>query len=286
MLAGFFVAVGAAACYEVAYVLQALQARRESPQHGLRLALLGRLLRNPRWVGATALTAAGVGLQVWALSLAPLGVVQPTLALGLLALPILARVVLRERLRAREAAAVATIVAGVALVAAFGPEQAGREAAGWQIAVELAVLVGLLAMPFALRGRGLPPQLAVLGAASGDAVAALGMKLAADALQRGDVGAAVGWGALGAACGATALTAEMSALQRLRATRVAPVVVAFQVLVPVATGVAFLGESWSATPGGGVLLGAAIAAVVAGAAVLSATRSVEGMLGGASRGRG
>jgi drug/metabolite transporter (DMT)-like permease len=93
------------------------------------------------------------------------------------------------------------------------------------------------------------------------------------------VAVAVGWGALGAACGGAALTAEMSALQRLRATRVAPVVVAFQVLVPVATGLAFLGESWTGTPGGGALLGAAVAAVVAGAAVLSATRSVERMLG-------
>ncbi|MCW2968110.1 MAG: hypothetical protein JWM71_1882, partial [Solirubrobacteraceae bacterium] len=90
MLSGVLVALGAACCYEVAYVLQALEARAESGDHGLRLSLLTRLARNPRWAGATLLTAGGAALQVYALSLAPVTVVEPTLAVGLLALPLLA----------------------------------------------------------------------------------------------------------------------------------------------------------------------------------------------------
>jgi hypothetical protein len=76
-----------------------------------------------------------------------------------------------------------------------------------------------------------------------------------------------------------ALTAEMTALQSLRANRIAPVVVAGQVLIPVATGVAFLGDSWAETPGGGALLAVAVAVVAAGAVVLGATRTVEEALG-------
>jgi drug/metabolite transporter (DMT)-like permease len=273
------VALGAAACYEVSYVLQALEARNESAEHGLRLSLLLKLVRNPRWAGATLGVVAGAALQLWALTLAPVTVVQPTLAVGLLALPLLARFVLHEHLSVRELLGIMAIVGGVSVVALAGSDHVGREEAGIELAIELVLLVALLLAPFALRGRGAPPQLAVLGAASGDAAAAIGLKLAADELHKGRVGAALAWGALGAACGAFALTAEMTALQQLRATRIAPVVVAFQVLVPVATGLAFLGDSWADTPGGGALLAVAVFVVVAGAALLSASRTVEEALG-------
>src|SRR4051794_21403237 len=123
-------ALGAAACYEVAYVLQALEARDESAEHAMRFSLLLRLARNPRWLGATALTVCGAALQVWALSLAPVTVVQPVLAAGLLALPLLSRVVLKEPLSAPEGAGVVAIVGGVSLVALFGPTHVGREDGG------------------------------------------------------------------------------------------------------------------------------------------------------------
>jgi hypothetical protein len=71
----------------------------------------------------------------------------------------------------------------------------------------------------------------------------------------------------------------MTALQHLRATRIAPVVVSFQVLVPVVTGLAVLGDSWRHTPGGGALLAVAVVVVVAGAGLLSASRTVEEALG-------
>jgi drug/metabolite transporter (DMT)-like permease len=279
MLSGVLVALGAAAAFEISYVLQALEARDESADHGLRLALLLRLIRNPRWAAATALTAGGAALQLWALTLAPVTVVQPTLAVGLLALPLLSRFVLHEHLRAHELLAIAAIVGGVTVIAAFGPTHVGRQAAGIELGIELALLVAVLLAPFALRSRGGPPQLAVLGAAAGDAAAAIGLKLAADELHNGRIGYAALWGALGAVCGAMALTAEMTALQRLRANQIAPVVVGCQVLVPVATGLAFLGDSWRHTPGGGALLAVAVAVVVAGGAVLGASRTVEEALG-------
>ena len=279
MLSGVLVALGAAAAFEISYVMQALQARDESDEHGLRLTLLLRLVRNPKWAAATALTAGGAALQLWALTLAPVTVVQPTLAVGLLALPLLSRFVLHEHLQRRELAAIAAIVAGVSLIAGFGPAHIGRQEAGVELGIELALLVAVVLAPFALRARGAPPQVSVLGAAAGDAAAAVGLKLAADELHKGRLGYAALWGSMGIACGALALTAEMTALQKLRANRIAPVVVAGQVLVPVATGLAFLGDSWRHTPGGGALLACAVAAVVAGAAVLGASRTVEEALG-------
>lgn len=279
MLAGVLVALGAACCYEIAYVLQALEARGQPVEQGMRASLLGSLIRNPRWAGATALSLAAALLQLWAFALAPVTVVQPMLALGLLALPLLARFVLGEHLRAFELAGVAAIVSGVSVIALLGPTHVGRQDGGAGLVVELVVLGLVLMTPFALRRRRLPAEFAVLGAAAGDVLAALALKLAADRLHDSAIVPAVLLLGLAAGSGALALTAEMTALQRLRATQIAPVVVAFQVLVPVATGLAFLGDSWRHTPAGGALLGAALAVLLAGAALLASSRSIEEAIG-------
>jgi drug/metabolite transporter (DMT)-like permease len=270
MIDGVVVALAAAACFEWAYVVQAEQARAET--ESLRLSLLARLVRNWRWLAGTALTGVGAVLQVWALSLAPVTVVQPALALGLLSLPFLARFKLGERLRAADHVGIAAIVAGVSLIAVFAPDHAGRAPVGTGLAVVLVTLGAVTLAPYLLRLYGFG---AVAGAAAGDAFAALCLKLAADELERDRIGPAALWGAAAVAGGLAALTAEMSALQRLRATQIAPVVVAAQVLVPVTVALAFLGETWSDTPGGGALLAAAVAIVVAGGAMLAASRSVE-----------
>lgn len=283
MLAGVLIALGAACCYEIAYVLQALEARGQPVEQGMRASLLGSLLRNRRWAGATALSVVAALLQLWAYALAPVTVVQPTLALGLLALPLLARFVLHEHLRAVELLGVAAIVGGVSVIALFGPTHVGRHDGGTGLVIELVVLGLVLVTPFVLRSRGLPAQLAVLGAAAGDVVAALALKLAADRLHDGSIVPAALLLGLAAGSGALALTAEMTALQRLRATQIAPVVVAFQVLVPVATGLAFLGDSWRHTPGGGVLLSLALAVLLGGAGLLASSRSVEEALGVAAQ---
>lgn len=275
MLDGVLVALIAAACFEWAYVVQAEQARKESSAHVLRLSLMTRLARNWRWLLGLALTAAGALLQVWALTLAPLTVVQPTLAAGLLALPFLARFRLGEHLRLTDQLGIGAIVGGVSLFAIFGPTEVADKPAGVELAIVLGLLGLTLAAPFALRSRGASPRLSVAGAAAGDAAGALCLKLAADELNAGHLAMAAVWLAVAIVCGLGALTAEMSALQRLRATQIAPVVVAAQVLIPVAVGLAFLGESWSGTPAGGALLAGATVLVAVGAAVLAGSHSVE-----------
>jgi drug/metabolite transporter (DMT)-like permease len=268
LIGGVAVAVAAAACYEGGYVLQALEARDAPAREALRPSLLRRLAARPRWLGGTALGLAGAALQIWALTLAPVTVVQPVLALGLVALLALARVVLGERPGRREWAAVALVVAGVAAVGAGAPERTG-EVESYAALTALLVALGLLAALPYVRGTG---RVAVAGAAAGDALAAIALKLVADALADGRWPVAAGWAALAALAGAGALTAEMSALQVLAASRVAPVVVGAQVVVPAAAGMLVFGEEANA------LVIAGVVAAAAGAALLGASRGVGGLL--------
>src|SRR3954447_17431974 len=103
--------------------MQAIEARRADPGRALRASLLGWLLRRRLWLAGTGLTPAGAALQTVALLLAPLTLVQPTLALGLVALLFLGHHVLHEPVGAREGAAMAAIVAGVTVVALSAPER-------------------------------------------------------------------------------------------------------------------------------------------------------------------
>ena len=69
---GFAAAAGAAACYEVSYAAQALEARSVDRDQALRASLLARLVRRPRWLAAIGLALFGWVLQIVALGLAPL----------------------------------------------------------------------------------------------------------------------------------------------------------------------------------------------------------------------
>src|SRR5919198_683031 len=121
--AGFAVAVLAAACYETGYALQAIEARSSPGEQALRFSLFKTLAKRPRWVIAVGLTIAGWPLQLWALSLAPITVVQPTLALGLLLLLALGVKMLGEHVGPREIVGVASIIGAVAVVAWAAPNE-------------------------------------------------------------------------------------------------------------------------------------------------------------------
>ena len=278
MPAGLILAIVAAACYEIGYAVQALEARRVDRADHVQVSLLGRLLRRPRWVIGMALSLLGAAAQVAALTLAPITVVAPTLAVGLVGLLFLSHHFLREAPTRRDLAGVVTVVVGVTGVALAAPAYVGRSHDRTALATVLGLLTVFALLPYALRRRGVTPRLAVAGAAAGDAVAVLAMKLAADAIHSGMMLLTVGWAALAAAAGLLALAAEMSALQRLPATRVAPVVVAASVLIPVLTAPFLFGERWGATPLGGVVLGTSVAVVAAGAVVLAMSPRVGGVM--------
>jgi drug/metabolite transporter (DMT)-like permease len=267
MLPGIAAALLAAACYEGGYVLQALEAKAAPAGDSLRASLLVRLASRRRWVLGTALSLAGAGLQITALALAPVTLVQPLLALGLVALLVLARAQLGERVGALEVAGVAGVIAGVAAVAAGSPQRTSHVTSVAALLVLAAPLALLTLAPYALRRRA-PVGLAVAAAATGDAVAALALKLSANALANDRVGLAVIGVAGAALAGALALVAEMSALRVVAATRVAPVVLSAQVIVPAIAALVAFGEPATA----GVVLG--VLAAGAGASLLGTSGAV------------
>lgn len=284
MIAGIVVALAAACCYEGAYVLQALEARRAGGGTRLHASLLGRLVKRPRWVGGTVLAGAGALLQVYALTLAPLTIVQPVLALGLVLLLALSALVLHEPVGRRELIGVAAVVCGVAVVALVADPGVGGSGDPLGVALLALVLGTATALPFALRTRVQDARFRVVAAAAGDAWAAIGLKLVADALGSGAWLPAVAWAASAALAGLLALTAEMSALQRIAATRVAPIVVSAQVLVPVIAGPLVFDEPWADTVPERLVLGLAILAVAGGAALLGTSGAVADVIAGGDRG--
>jgi drug/metabolite transporter (DMT)-like permease len=270
--------------YNTSIALQAMEAREVADRHSLRPSLIGRLVRNRRWLGATALGLAGWPLEIAALLLAPLTVVQPCIASGLILLLWLGVTRLGEAPGRREAASVAAIIIGVAGVGWAAPERTTDHAGTAALALVLGAFAIPIAAPYLLRRRGAAVgALAILSAGCGYAWTAIASKLVTDGLATGAVLVGLAWLATAAASEGLALLSEMSALQRRAATHVAPPMFAVQIIVPVLLAPLIFGESWRGTPLGGAALAAFMAVAIAGAAVLAGSPAVGRALEGAHR---
>ncbi len=273
-LTGLGLALVAAMCFDGGYALQALEARSTDAALARRPSLLTTLLRRRRWLIGTLLGIAAWGLQIGALRLAPVTLVQPAVACGVLLLLALGPRVLGEPVGRRDVAMAIGLLAGVAGVALAAPARDPNPGTtGLLVAVIALTLVALL--PYALRSRG---AVLTVSAAAADAVAVLVAREVGDELAAGRWGLAVLWAAGAGAAVLVGLTSEMTALQRLPATRVGPAVLAGQVAVPVVLAPVVFGEDWSATPLGGLVLGFSLLVAVACAAGLLA-RSPAGRIG-------
>ena len=290
---GIGAAIGASLLYNTSVALQALEARGVGHEHSLRPSLLGRLVRNRRWLGATAIGLLGWPLEIVALLLAPLTVVQPCLASGLVLLLWLGATRLEEAPGWREGLAVGAVVAGVTGVALAAPDRSTEHAGPGAIALALALLAIPIALPYVLRRRyhGFPSSgeekrdradavalLATVSAGCGYAWTAIASKLLTDGLATGALLVAVGWLATAAASEGFGLLSEMSALQRRPATHVAPTMFTVQVLVPVLVAPLVFDESWSSTPLGGAVLATSIAVAVLGTVLLAGSPAVGAVI--------
>ncbi len=221
----------------------------------------------------------GWPLEIAALLLAPLTVVQPCLASGLVLLLWLGATRLGERPGRREYAAVAAIVVGVFGVALAAPERTTDHAGGGAIALALALVAIPVFAPYVLRGRPAAyGTLAVISAGCGYAWTAIASKLLTDELAAGALLVAVAWLATAVASEGLALLSEMSALQRRAATHVAPTMFAVQVLVPVILAPLIFNESWGSTPLGGLALVASMAVAISGTILLAGSGAVGAVL--------
>jgi drug/metabolite transporter (DMT)-like permease len=276
---GIVAALGASVLYNASIALQALQVRDVPQEHSLRLSLFGNLLRNRKWLGATALGLAGWPLEIVALLLAPLTVVQPCLAAGLLVLLWLGVTRLGERPGWREYTAVAAVVAGVAGVAFAAPDRTTDHAGNLALILALALVALPIGLPYAMRGHAKAAgTVAVVSAGFGYAWTAIASKLLTDELAAGALLIAIVWLATAAASEGLALLSEMSALQRRPATRVAPVMFAVQVLVPVVLAPLIFEERWSTTPLNGAVLVASMLVAIGGVMLLAGSRAVGAVI--------
>jgi hypothetical protein len=281
LLLGIAAAAGASTLYSLGVAFQAMDAKQAPGGEHLRLALARRLVTRTRWLLGTGFSILGWPLQLLALSLAPLVVVQPAMAAGLLVLLVLAERMLHESAGRREHLAVGAIVLGVAGAALCAPPRTTTHA-DWQVLTLVLVALGLASLlPYIMLrfGRSLA-TVTMLGAGLGFAWSGVATKLASDDLAYGHIGVAIAWGVATAGASAIATLSEMSALQDRPAIQVAPVVFVIQTAVPVALAPILLGERFTETPLSGAPLAASLAVLLAGAVVLARSPLLLALMAG------
>jgi len=282
LVLGIGAAVGASALYSLGIALQAQDAKDAPHEEHLRLALVWGLVRRGRWMLGTGLSVLGWPLQVIALLLAPLVVVQPALATGLVILLFLGQRMLGEHAGRYEHLAIAAIVIGVVGAGLCAPPNStGHTSQRWAITL---VLVGLgLAslLPYMLRAiHRSPASVTMVSAGLAFGWSGIATKLASDDLAHGHLLVAAAWGLSTAAASAVGVLSESSSLQARPAIQVAPIVFVTQTVVPVAFAPLLFDERFYDTPLGGVPLGLSLALLVTGAALLVRSPLLLALMGG------
>jgi drug/metabolite transporter (DMT)-like permease len=277
VVAGVALAALASVLFNTAIVIQASEAREVPDDYGLKLSLIGRLLRRPRWLLGAALGLLAFPLQTVALLWAPLTAVQPADAAGLLVLLFLGARMLHERVGRREVLAVVAIVVGIVVMTIAAPKRHVTQVDSSDVLLPMAAVALVALAPLLLRRWiGADSMGVVLGAGFAFALGAFCAKILADAIDRQAWLAAavmVGLAALAALAGTVS---EQTALQRRQATQVAPIIFAVELLVPVALAVLVVGEDWERSSAIGIL--AALVLVVGGAFTLGRTPTVARLL--------
>jgi len=282
LVLGIGAAVGASTLYSLGIALQATDAKEAPHEEHLRLALVWGLIRRARWLLGTGLSILGWPLQVVALGLAPLVIVQPALAAGLLVLMFLAQRMLGEHAGRYEYLAMSAIVVGVIGAGLTAPPRSTTHTSE-ELTITL-VLVGLgvaSLLPYLLHMlRRSPASVTMIGAGLAFAWSGVATKLASDDLFGHHLLAAGLWALSTAAASGVGVLSEMSALQSRPAIQVAPVVFVTQTVIPIVLAPLLLGESFSATPLGGIPLSISLALLVAGAALLARSPLLVALMAG------
>ena len=166
-LLGAVLALLAATMFAVGSVAQHRAAATTASGAALNPGLLLRLVRRPLWLVATVADVTGMGLQVVALALAPLVLVQPLLVCGLLLAVPLAALVDHRRPTTRETVGMLLCSLGILVFVLVSHVRGGRDRISFPEALPLLLvcllLVGVTAVGSARLAKG--PARAVLLAA-------------------------------------------------------------------------------------------------------------------------
>ncbi|HTT50842.1 MAG TPA: DMT family transporter [Streptosporangiaceae bacterium] len=247
--------LGAAAAFGAASVLEQRSTKQVPQRAALSPRLLTDLVRRPLFLASIGVNLAGAGLQVLALHLGSLTLVQPLLVLSLLFAVVIAAVATRRRgPDAVLLAGVACCAAGIAGFLAVARPHGGADTAGPGAALPLAaglavVLAGCLAAarwgPRALRPLGL-----ALGCGTAFGVNALLLKVVPGTLPAGFADPLRQWPLyLMVIVTPVGFLLNQNAFQA--GTMIAPVLAVITTadpLVSMATGAAFLHEKIATAP--------------------------------------
>lgn len=255
-------------------LLQALEARGVEHHHGMRLSMLGRLLRRPRWLAGTIIGYLAFPFQLIALAHASLVVVQPIHAGGLLLLLIAGVVLLDERVRAADLAGAAAILAGLAIISWGAPRGTSDLAVSQAaFATVVAVLLVVSLSPYPVRDR-CGRVVLMLSAALGFTCANLAVKGISDALAQHNWAVAIGYLAAAAVSSSVGVLSQMTAFQRHRAIQVLPMTYAIPIFLPALLGLFLLRQKWGTAPYGGGAFAVGALVLLAGTVTVARSQSV------------
>ena len=229
------------------------------------------MLRRPLWRLAAGLDVVGWVLRTAALLVAPLTLVAPGMAVGLLMIMGLSAVVLGERTGPTALTGVVALGAGVVLVVIHAPERSVSVASPgtWAVCVLALALGAALAFLARANGRDVDARLIAMSAGFAWALNAVLAKLLADAISQGRSLLMAGAIAATVLVTVTAYLAKASALQAGPATVVESVIATVNTMVPVALAPLLFGEDWPTDPEHAVTLGLGILLVGIGVWALS-----------------
>jgi hypothetical protein len=282
---GALCAVTASSLFSIGLVLQALEARTIPADHSFRLSLIVQLAKRRRWVLGCVVMLVGFAFHVTAFMAAPLTVVQPALAGGLLVLLWFGLRAQGQTINRREALGVAGIVLGIVALTFTTPDRTADVAGGASLFLSLGTLALVALVPHvgalvrSRRGGGGTSLLATLGAGAGYALTGLTTKLLSDAIAHSQWLIAAGWLVITALVAGLAFIDQNSALQGRDVIEVGPIVFVVPVVVPVLLAPVLVGEGWAGTPIGVLPLLLSLAVVCAGAVTLSGSAGVASAAG-------
>jgi drug/metabolite transporter (DMT)-like permease len=275
---GITSACAASTLYNVAVALQAVEARTVASEHRFRLSLITQLLRRVRWVSGMVLGIAAWTLQTLALFLAPITVVQPSLAAGLFLLLFIGARTLGESVRFKDLVALCAIVVGVAGLAWVAPEHSSSHATTEVLAPTLVVLGILAVLPLAFsftRHRGATTgYLAAVGAGLAYAWSSLSTKFMTDDFFSTGVFVVLAWAVATALAAGVGLLSETTSLQTRPASRAAPIIFVVQTVVPVLAAPLLAAEHWKSGSGALAVLFVSLVFVLAGAGAVTSSQTL------------
>ncbi|WP_371477808.1 DMT family transporter [Kitasatospora sp. NBC_00315] len=281
-MAVFLLALGAACCLGLGFVLQQQAAQRAPRADLLHWRLLLDLLRMPQWLLGTAFMVGGLVLSALALDKGEVSLVEPLLATNLLFAMGLSRVLTRQSLGRSGWAGVVLLGVGVtAFIVAGQPQGGGTPAGALRHWLTVGIISGLsLLLVSSARRMPLLEEATLLALAAG-LLYGLQDALTRTVAQRLDTSGVAEvlrtWEPYAVlAAGVVGLLLVQSAFEAAPLRMSLPALTAAQPLTGIACAVAFLGDRLRVTPGALAWEAAGLLCIVVGVVVLGRHPAMPG----------